>query len=54
MLDACDQLGMYIIDEAFDMWLIKKNPYDYCGETFSRWKADIAAMISKTITILLL
>ena len=24
MLDACDQLGMYIIDEAFDMWLINK------------------------------
>lgn len=48
MLDACDQLGMYIIDEAFDMWLIKKNPYDYAGETFSKWwKADIAAMISK-------
>ena len=36
MLDACDQLGMYIIDEAFDMWLIKKNPYDYAGETFSK------------------
>ena len=48
MLDACDQLGMYIIDEAFDMWLIKKNPYDYAGETFFKWwKADIAAMISK-------
>ncbi len=25
MLDACDKLGMYIIDEAFDMWLIKKK-----------------------------
>ena len=48
MLDACDKLGMYVIDEAFDMWLIKKNPYDYAGETFSKWwKADIAAMISK-------
>ena len=24
MLDACDKLGMYVIDEAFDMWLINK------------------------------
>lgn len=48
MLDACDKLGMYVIDEAFDMWLIKKNPYDYAGEKFSKWwKDDIAAMISK-------
>ena len=39
---------MYVIDEAFDMWLIKKNPYDYAGEKFSKWwKDDIAAMISK-------
>ena len=48
MFDACDKLGMYVIDEAFDMWLIKKNPYDYAGEKFSKWwKDDIAAMISK-------
>ena len=48
MLEACDKLGMYVIDEAFDMWLIKKNPYDYAGEKFSKWwKDDIAAMITK-------
>ncbi len=48
MLDACDALGMYVIDESFDMWLVHKNPYDYAGETFKQWwRADTDAMISK-------
>lgn len=25
MLDACDVMGMYVMDETFDMWLIHKN-----------------------------
>ena len=28
-LDACDRLGMLVLDEAFDMWRIANNPYDY-------------------------
>ena len=48
MLDACDRLGMYVMDESFDMWLIHKNPYDYGKEKFSDWwMADTAAMIEK-------
>ena len=48
MLDACDTLGMYVMDETFDMWRIKKNPYDFGGNTFEAWwKDDTAAMISK-------
>ena len=48
MLDACDALGVYMIDEAFDMWLIQKNPHDYGNKTFKQWwKNDVAAMISK-------
>ena len=48
MLDACDRLGMYVMDETFDMWLIHKNPFDYGGDTFKEWwKKDTAAMIRK-------
>ena len=48
MLDACDRLGMYVMDESFDMWLIHKNPYDYANEDFGRyWKEDTKAMIDK-------
>ena len=48
MLDACDELGMYVMDETFDMWDIQKNPFDYGGDTFRAWwKHDTAAMIEK-------
>ncbi len=48
MLDACDRLGMYVMDESFDMWLIHKNPHDYAKEDFEKyWKEDVKAMIDK-------
>lgn len=48
MLNACDTLGMYVVDESFDMWRIQKNPFDYGGAVFEKWwKADTEAMVSK-------
>ncbi|MBR0450727.1 MAG: DUF4982 domain-containing protein [Oscillospiraceae bacterium] len=48
MLDACDRLGMYVMDESFDMWIIHKNPGDYGGDTFREWwQLDTEAMIRK-------
>lgn len=29
LLRACDRLGMYVLDESFDMWGRMKNPRDY-------------------------
>lgn len=29
LLRACDRLGMYVLDESFDMWARMKNPGDY-------------------------
>lgn len=28
-LDLCDRLGLVVMDEAFDMWTVGKNPNDY-------------------------
>jgi beta-galactosidase len=28
-LALCDQLGLFVMDEAFDMWSVGKNPFDY-------------------------
>jgi len=28
-LDLCDRLGLLVMDEMFDCWLVGKNPYDY-------------------------
>lgn len=44
-LDACDRLGMLVMDEAFDMWNLGKNPYDY-HLYFGDWaRRDIESMV---------
>ena len=44
-LDACDSLGMLVIDEAFDGWRTQKNPYDYSTVIDSCYREDIHAMV---------
>ena len=44
-LDACDSLGMLVIDEAFDGWRSQKNPYDYSTLIDSCYRQDIHAMV---------
>ena len=44
-LDACDRLGMLVIDEAFDMWIDQKNPHDYHLYFNEWWKRDIESMV---------
>ena len=36
LLDACDRLGMLVMDEAFDMWTQPKMRNDY-ARNFSEW-----------------
>ncbi len=44
-LDACDRLGVLVIDEAFDQWQRPKNPEDY-NLYFDKWhKQDLESMI---------
>lgn len=45
MLEACDRLGMLVIDEAFDGWRDSKTKFDY-STLFDRWwHKDIEAMV---------
>lgn len=44
-LDACDRLGMLVIDEAFDGWRTKKNDYDYASIFDKWWKHDVESMV---------
>jgi len=44
-LDACDELGMLVMDEAFDMWLEPKNPQDYHLYFDKWWERDLESMI---------
>ncbi len=47
MLEACDELGMYVMDETFDMWYNRKSPYDYGLDFAKCWEADVTAMESR-------
>jgi beta-galactosidase len=44
-LDACDRLGMMVIDEAFDGWKTSKTPFDYSIYFNEWWQRDIEAMV---------
>ena len=47
MLRACDEIGMYVMDETFDMWNRLKSNYDY-GLYFNEWwEKDVTAMVRK-------
>lgn len=44
-LNACDEIGLLVIDEAFDGWRDKKNDYDY-HLLFDKWaETDVATMV---------
>ena len=46
-LDACDRLGLLVIDESFDGWRTEKNKYDY-STLFDKWaERDVTAMVKR-------
>ena len=47
LLDACDRLGMLVIDEVFDMWQRPKKPQDYHRFFDTWWQRDLTAMIQR-------
>ncbi|OQA46863.1 MAG: Beta-glucuronidase [Chloroflexi bacterium ADurb.Bin325] len=47
LLDACDRLGMLVIDESFDAWTSGKVTNDYHLYFQEWWQADLAAMIRR-------
>lgn len=47
LLDACDRLGLLVIDETFDCWRMGKNPNDYHLYFEEWWQRDTAALIKR-------
>ena len=46
LLDACDRLGMLVIDEAFDMWEKPKGGADVYSKYFkTSWKSDLTSVL---------
>ena len=47
MLEACDALGVYLMDESWDMWYKHKSRYDYAPQWRDHHMADLKAMVSR-------
>ena len=44
-LDACDRIGLLVIDEAFDGWRSAKTPHDYSTLIDKHWRDDLSALV---------
>lgn len=49
LLDACDRLGMLVIDEAFDVWTSAKSDFDYATDFAQWWERDLEALVAKDV-----
>lgn len=47
LLDACDKLGLVVMDELCDMWTVHKNNNDYASSFLNEWKNIADAMVAK-------
>lgn len=45
--EACDEIGMYVMEEAFDVWFKSVNTYGYSLYFREEWEKDLAAMVKK-------
>ena len=47
LLEACDQVGIYVMDESFDQWRRPKTKYDYSALFNEDFEKDLAALADK-------
>ncbi|HAL74694.1 MAG TPA: glycoside hydrolase family 2 [Clostridiales bacterium] len=47
MLRACDRYGLYVIDETWDMWYIRKNPFDYAIDFPDWYQQDVELLVRR-------
>lgn len=47
MLEACDRLGLYVMDESWDMWFHHKSKYDYATCWRKNYLYDLKAMVDR-------
>ncbi|MCK6079419.1 DUF4982 domain-containing protein [Microbacterium sp. EYE_5] len=47
LLDACDELGMYVLDELADYWFVRKTRFDHSARFRDTWREDVDALVAK-------
>ena len=46
-LEACDRVGMLVMDELYDMWTNHKNIHDHALYFADTWQQDVEKMVAK-------
>ena len=46
-MDLCDELGILVNSEAFDMWELHKTEYDYARFFKDHWREDVRSWIRR-------
>lgn len=49
MVEACDEYGVYLIDETWDMWFEGKLAYDYAKDFERCFKDDIRTIVKRGV-----
>ncbi|CCH87627.1 Glycoside hydrolase [Modestobacter italicus] len=49
LLEACDRLGVLVMDELTDMWTESKSDLDAALDFPEWWQCDVAAMVAKDV-----
>lgn len=47
LLEACDKLGMYVMDEFADVWTTTKVDFDYGTHMAEWWEHDVSNLVRK-------
>ena len=47
LLEACDELGMYVLDEAFDGWYIPKDYHDFSRDFYDEYQEVLREMAER-------
>lgn len=47
LLEACDEMGMLVMDEYVDCWYIHKTKFDYADQVWQQYKKDLADLTAK-------
>ena len=46
LLNACDRLGLYVMDELVDVWNKSKKSYDYSIDFVHSWEKDVEGIVT--------
>ena len=47
LLEACDEVGLYVMDELFDVWNDSKRDHDYSLYFNEWWQSDMRSLVEK-------